>query len=284
MRRSALRLCTKPPPWGSEPSPHKVLGVPSGASEKEVRQAFLRLAKEHHPDSNAAQKSASMFLAVREAYMVLKERTSSRKRRSGGGGSGGGTLSDALKVWTARNPGPPRPRWELRKKKASGAKKRGGGGGVRAGGVRNGGDCALCGKRLLVPVHLKTRLECCAEGRRGVTACLTCARDALGLNGIMKQRRVRSLRECPHCEEPAAHPPPQPLESSYAVDEELAERLDAAYGDVTCPTCKEWTGPRMEYAQHMKTCRHCSRCGELVASNGGVAKFHQCVKPQTPRR
>ena len=31
---------------------YKVLGVPETATDKEIRRAYRKLAKEHHPDSN----------------------------------------------------------------------------------------------------------------------------------------------------------------------------------------------------------------------------------------
>ncbi|MBE0605703.1 MAG: DnaJ domain-containing protein, partial [Deltaproteobacteria bacterium] len=37
---------------------YKILGVPEGASAEEIRKAFRRLAKKHHPDVNPGDKAA----------------------------------------------------------------------------------------------------------------------------------------------------------------------------------------------------------------------------------
>ncbi|HBY20808.1 MAG: molecular chaperone DnaJ [Clostridiales bacterium GWE2_32_10] len=51
---------------------YEVLGVPKGASDKEIKQAFRKLAKEHHPDSNQSSKEAEQkFKELNEAYEVL---------------------------------------------------------------------------------------------------------------------------------------------------------------------------------------------------------------------
>jgi len=77
---------------------YAVLGVPSGASEKELSRAYKKLAKEHHPDANAGDPaSEERFKEVNAAYEVLGD-TDKRKeydevRRmvaSGIGPDGGG--------------------------------------------------------------------------------------------------------------------------------------------------------------------------------------------------
>jgi curved DNA-binding protein CbpA len=49
--------------------PHRVLGVPVGASEDEIKRAYRALAKRHHPD--ARQGSVARFLQVQDAYEAL---------------------------------------------------------------------------------------------------------------------------------------------------------------------------------------------------------------------
>jgi curved DNA-binding protein len=51
---------------------YATLGVPKTASEKEIKQAFRKLARKHHPDVNPGDKSAEgRFKEINEAYEVL---------------------------------------------------------------------------------------------------------------------------------------------------------------------------------------------------------------------
>lgn len=53
---------------------YAVLGLKRDASDKEVRQAFRRLARKHHPDVNPGDASAgAKFKEINEAYEVLSD-------------------------------------------------------------------------------------------------------------------------------------------------------------------------------------------------------------------
>jgi DnaJ-class molecular chaperone len=53
-------------------NPYDVLGVPKGASEAEVKKAFRRAAKQHHPDQNPTDpRAAERFAEVNAAYEIL---------------------------------------------------------------------------------------------------------------------------------------------------------------------------------------------------------------------
>lgn len=53
---------------------YKILGVSRGASEKEVRQAYRRLARQYHPDVNRGDKNAEeRFKSINQAYEVLSD-------------------------------------------------------------------------------------------------------------------------------------------------------------------------------------------------------------------
>src|SRR5438045_9442259 len=53
---------------------YEVLGVPRGASQKDIGAAFRKLARKHHPDLNAGDKQAEVrFKEISEAHEVLSD-------------------------------------------------------------------------------------------------------------------------------------------------------------------------------------------------------------------
>lgn len=79
---------------------YKVLGVSKDASEKEIKQAYRKLARKYHPDVNSGDKGAEeRFKEINEAYQVLSDPEKRQKyndlgadwqryQQSGGGGDG----------------------------------------------------------------------------------------------------------------------------------------------------------------------------------------------------
>lgn len=70
---------------GERESHYEVLGLPLNASDAEIKQAFHRLARRHHPDkqlsalppsssSSSSTTDNSYFLAIQEAWKVLGDR------------------------------------------------------------------------------------------------------------------------------------------------------------------------------------------------------------------
>jgi curved DNA-binding protein len=59
---------------------YKILGVNRNASEREIKQAYRRLARQYHPDVNPGDKSAEgKFKQINEAYEVLSDKENRKK-------------------------------------------------------------------------------------------------------------------------------------------------------------------------------------------------------------
>ena len=59
---------------------YATLGVGKGATEKEIKQAFRKLARKHHPDVNPGDKAAeAKFKEINEAYEVLGDPAKRKK-------------------------------------------------------------------------------------------------------------------------------------------------------------------------------------------------------------
>ncbi len=59
---------------------YSILGVSRGADEREIKQAYRRLARKYHPDVNPGDKSAeARFKQINEAYEVLSDKEKRQK-------------------------------------------------------------------------------------------------------------------------------------------------------------------------------------------------------------
>ena len=59
---------------GALDDPYKTLGIPTDASQEDIRRAYLKLAKQHHPDLNPGNaKAEERFKTVSSANDVLSD-------------------------------------------------------------------------------------------------------------------------------------------------------------------------------------------------------------------
>ena len=56
---------------GGQVDHYAVLGVPRDASAQDIRRAYRRVARRHHPDLNRDPRAAERFAAAARAYEVL---------------------------------------------------------------------------------------------------------------------------------------------------------------------------------------------------------------------
>lgn len=52
---------------------YRVLGVARDASTNEIRRAYRRLARQHHPDHNPTSSGTERFVALTRAYEILND-------------------------------------------------------------------------------------------------------------------------------------------------------------------------------------------------------------------
>ncbi|KAM9753021.1 dnaJ homolog subfamily B member 9a [Menidia menidia] len=64
---------------------YEILGVPKGATERQIKKAFHKLAMKFHPDKNKSPDAEARFREIAEAYEVLSDETRRREYDQFGG-------------------------------------------------------------------------------------------------------------------------------------------------------------------------------------------------------
>ena len=79
---------------------HKILGVSSGATKSQIKNAYRKLAKQYHPDRNKSPDAHEKFLQISEAYEALYEGKIFKKKQS----SASRRQSEKEKYWHVYSP------------------------------------------------------------------------------------------------------------------------------------------------------------------------------------
>lgn len=59
--------------FSSRQTYYDILGVPKGATQAEIKKAYVKLARENHPDKNPAADAKTKFASINEAYTTLSD-------------------------------------------------------------------------------------------------------------------------------------------------------------------------------------------------------------------
>ncbi len=95
---------------------YKSLGVSKNATDKEIKTAYRKLARQYHPDANPGDAAAEeRFKEINEAHEVLSDADKRQKYDQFGSqwknySSGGGNVDDFVRQWGGGQPGGARTR------------------------------------------------------------------------------------------------------------------------------------------------------------------------------
>ena len=201
---------------------YEVLGVPRSASEDDIKKAFRKLARKHHPDAGGSEER---FKEVNEAYETLSDPEKRQQydqfgRYYGGGGPGPGPGGPGGPFGGPGGPGGPGgAQWNVNVEDLGDlgdlfGSMFGGGGGAQAAGARRRAhrgrdlqydldlswDDALDGTSVKVDVQRQEKCPTCkGSGAKPGTSPVTC--PACGGTGTQAQAQgmFGFQRPCPRC-------------------------------------------------------------------------------------
>lgn len=185
---------------------YQVLGVERDADPEELKKAYRRLAKEHHPDRHPDDVQAEeRFKEVQEAYDVLKD-PGKRDRYDGVPYHGAGGTG------------------------AHGARRDRGTGGGRKGGVSEFVDDVF--------TYIKNKME--DRGRRGedLRYLMTVSLEEVA-QGVRKVVRIPKCKECPTCDGKGwTTPGKSPVCEVCRGEGEITIKTRSGGGPRVCPGCE----------------------------------------------
>eukprot|EP00898_Chlorokybus_atmophyticus_P001383 jgi/Chlat1/2245/Chrsp17S02785 len=99
-RRGFVQQCRASSSGGGKQDYYTLLGLQTGATDKEIKQAYRKLALKYHPDVNKAADAQERFLDIKMAYQTLsdpksRQRYDWERTRTGSGGFGDFDLGNA---------------------------------------------------------------------------------------------------------------------------------------------------------------------------------------------
>jgi molecular chaperone DnaJ len=74
---------------------YELLGVPRNATPDQIRSAYRKLARQHHPDTSEASDGGERFKQITEAYEVLSDAERRQRYDMFGNGQGLGDFGIA---------------------------------------------------------------------------------------------------------------------------------------------------------------------------------------------
>ena len=101
-RPPLLRAPPAPPRrWLCSPprDPYTVLNVKRDATAAEIKAAYFKIAKRHHPDVNKSADAPRVFREAAEAYEVLRDASSRRAYDASGARAGAGAQQQQQQQW-----------------------------------------------------------------------------------------------------------------------------------------------------------------------------------------
>jgi hypothetical protein len=81
---------------------YRLLGVPSDATQADIKKAYRKLARELHPDVNSDATAAERFKAITEAFEVLSDPDKRKAYNADYGHLFGDTVLDDVETWFGR--------------------------------------------------------------------------------------------------------------------------------------------------------------------------------------